>query len=208
MSDREYRATRVDYHADSRLALAGSVAWLVALAWLAILGQWSAIGMGIAATIAMPLLFRIANIPSAGLMSVFGYLIERGFRSLALASGFSASLFNSLLVMGWCSIVFFHVTEVSCQEDLLPLLLWGYGVAVVPLGFMAKFDAGNRLTSAFLVIAHLLYALLVASFAMEMPAQVALVLVLVSALILPLFGLFAGIATLSRKAGGAMIAHE
>lgn len=208
MPNLEYRATSVGYQADSGLALAGSVAWLVALAWLAILGQWTAIGTGIAATIAVPLLFRIANIPSAGMMSVFARLVERDSRYLALASGFSASLFNSLLVMGWCSIVFFQVTEASCQEDLLPLLLWGYGVAVVPLGFMAKFESGNRLASAFLVIAHLLYALLVASFAVGMPAPVALVLALVSALIMPLFGLFAGMGTLSRQADGVMIAHE
>ena len=207
MSDREYHATSIDCHAGSPFMF--ECAWLACAfvvardSW-----EWTEIGIGIAATIGMPFLFRIANLPSTGLMSVFAYLIEKELRVLAPAFGFSASLFNNLLVMSWCSIIFFHYAEVSCRENLLPLLLWGYSVAMLPLAFMAKFDADNRLTSHFLFIAHVLYAVLVASFAMGTSIEAAVVFVLLSALIMPSVGLFLGIATLFPKTGGAVIARE
>ncbi|MBI3373091.1 MAG: hypothetical protein HY017_15295 [Betaproteobacteria bacterium] len=199
MSDREYRAPSTEHRANSPFTMLSTLGWLVAFVWLAILGEWAEIGIGVAATIAMPFLFRIANLPSTGLMSVFDYLVEKEIHVPALALGFFASLFNSLLVMSWCSVVFFHYTDVSCLENLLPLLLWGYGVAMMPLVFMSRFDADNRLTIFFLLIAHILYVALVASFAMGASTEVAVGFVLLSALIMPCVGLFAGMATLSRR---------
>ena len=70
---------------------------LVAFIWLAILGEWSEIGIGIGASIGMPFLFPIANLPSIGFLTVFAYLSEKDYRILALPFAFLGSLWTNLL---------------------------------------------------------------------------------------------------------------
>ena len=89
MADLESRATTTDDRAGFPIARLGAFGWLAGLAWLAMLGEWAEIGIGIAATAAMPLLFRLASAPSNGLMAVSARCVEKDLSPAALASGLS-----------------------------------------------------------------------------------------------------------------------
>ena len=175
--------------------------WLVAFVWLAILGQWKEIGIGFAASIGMPLLFPIIDLPNTGFMFAYAYLVGKDFRVLALPFAFLASLWSNLLVMAWCSSISFYYARVSDSENYIPLLLWGYSVAMAPLAYMAKFDADNPFTRFFLFIAQILCIGLVVCFVIGTSMKTALIFAIVTALIIPSMTLLTGIATLPRKGG-------
>jgi hypothetical protein len=173
--------------------------WLVGFVWLVILGEWKEIGIGIAASIGMPFLFPIADLPSLGFIFVCSWLTERGLRVLALPFAFLASLWTNLLVMAWCSFIFFHYARVSGPENYIPLLLWGYSVAMAPLAYMAKFDADNPFTGFFLFIAQIVYVGLVVCFVIGTSIQAAAIFVLVMTLVMPSIALLMGVITLPRR---------
>lgn len=173
---------------------------LVGFVWLAILGEWKEIGIGIAASIGMPYLFLIVNLPSMGFLFLGTYLMEKDIRVSALPFLFLASLWTNLLVTAWCSGIFFYYARLSAPENFIPLLLWGYSVAMAPLAYMAKFDADNPLTGFYLFIAQILYVGLVACFIIGTSIKAALIFILVVTLIMPSIALLALIANIPRKA--------
>lgn len=173
--------------------------WLVAFVWLAILGEWKEIGIGIAASIGMPFLFPLADLPSMGFLFVCSWLTERGFRVAALPFAFLVSLWTNFLVMAWCSLIFFHYARVSGPDTYIPLLLWGYSVAMSPLAYMAKFDGDNPFTALFLFFAQIVYVGLVVCFVIGATIQAAAIFVLVMTLVMPSIALLTGIVTLPRR---------
>lgn len=100
--------------------------------WLAILGQWWAIGIGLAAIIAH--MFVTAPVMLLGV--VFGApgaaLISRGHNVLALPFLLLTQLWTYGIIAIWCIASFHYFMSNADHRTYIPLLIWSYGVATGP----------------------------------------------------------------------------
>jgi hypothetical protein len=145
--------------------LLNGLGFAIALIWLVILGEWAQIGYGFAAAIGMPIVFSIVSLPTMLLIGIEARLIERDWRVLAIAVGFIGSIYTHILVMGWILLIFFHFANSATSANVIPVLLWGYGVATGPLAFMAKHETDNPFTSLLMLLAEVAYIGLVIGYA-------------------------------------------
>ncbi len=138
--------------------------------WLAMLGQWWAIGYGFLGLfshiwLGWPILFGI----------VFGgpaaYLMEKGRPGLAAPLIFLSQLYILALMSAWCLSVLHGFMWRADESNFWPLLIWSYGVALGPWMFLAKKDSqfgddatslGSTLTTLCAQIAYLITMALMA----------------------------------------------
>ncbi|MBI5528062.1 MAG: hypothetical protein HY897_17155 [Deltaproteobacteria bacterium] len=121
--------------------------------WLAIVGQWWAIGYGLLALFA-PFVLGLVMVPGL-LFAVSAYaLAARGRSFLAFPFVLLGQVWAYAVVCAWCLGVFFFFTSRTGPGTFWPLLIWSYGVALGPWMYMAEKEersgAANtsRITSA------------------------------------------------------------
>ena len=106
--------------------------------WLAILGEWWAIGWGIGILFVGAFLASLLLMPSILLIAPAAALADRGHRRLSTLLGVAAGLYTMVVVGGWCLGVFWLFLSRSTDENLAPLLLWSYGSATAVWSFLAN----------------------------------------------------------------------
>ena len=135
--------------------------------WLAILGQWWAIGIGLVAIFVHALVVPVMGAGVTLMMLTTAATAARG--GVALASPFI--LVTQLLIYGivaaW-SIAAFHIFMSKADyQTHLPLLIWSYGVAVGPWAALTARDrqsgsgGASTIASFFLQIAYVVTGLVV-----------------------------------------------
>jgi hypothetical protein len=182
------------------LILLNTFGGIVAFIWLAILGKWSIIGYGIAFMIGMPILFSIAQLPSMGFTLAASWFAEKNWRKLMVVFAFFGVLWTSALVVVWCVLMVFRHVNLTSDTSTIPVLLWGYAVAVGPLGYMASKDGNNPYTAFQMLIAQLLVVGLEASFLADATPLIPLGLVLLALLTMPVWALIVGASEVTSKA--------
>ncbi len=136
--------------------------------WLAILGQWNAVGIGIACFLASGVAIRFALMPSLLLAGPAVYCAEKGNRTGAVFFAFLNSVYSMGLVTLWCVGVLYFFFRMADNRSVIPILLWSYGVATEPWAWLAMKDqqaGGNEysLFSTFLAqVAYLLAIIMIA----------------------------------------------
>ena len=110
---------------------------LVSGIWLAILGEWWAIGIGLLSIFASSMVISIALLPSLAFTAgavAFGSNSKAAF----LFFGALANLYVVLVMTVWCvgALVFF--LSPATPDTWIPLLIWSYGVATGPWSYMAS----------------------------------------------------------------------
>jgi len=173
--------------------------WVIALIWLMILGEWGHIGSGILVAALMPFAFAIAMLPGMAFTAGFAYFAEKNFTPLALVLAFLSSVYTHVLVMVWLFFVFFHYARSATDASYIPLLLWGYCVAMGPLVYMAKYDGDNPFTSLLLFLAQVAYVGLVVCFIVGAQVTSALIFLGVLVLLSTTFAMAVGISTIPRR---------
>jgi len=108
--------------------------------WLAVLGEWSLIFKGIAATVIAPFPLGLILLPSLVFVIPAAPLIERG--KIIMASPFILmTMTYTVGVMSvWCAAVFYYFIHDVSSETAVPTLIWSYGVAVGPWTFLGQKD--------------------------------------------------------------------
>lgn len=100
--------------------------------WLAILGQWWAIGIGLVAIFVH--FFVTAPVMLLGM--VFGApgvaLVTRGHNVLALPFLLLTQLWTYAIIAIWCIASFHYFMSNADHRTYIPLLIWSYGVATGP----------------------------------------------------------------------------
>lgn len=184
------------------LMLLNSVGCLVAIIWLALLGEWSVIGYGLLFIVGMPFLFTLADLPGTLPMWIGLKLQERYWRIPALAFLFLSSLWTSALIVIWCSIHAHKYIHLGAGTNLVPMFLWGYTVATAPLSYMAIRDRQNVFTGLHTILAQLYFLALVVCWTVNGSPTAYGVLAGVALLTFPLLGLALGTADIAfnRKA--------
>lgn len=120
--------------------------------WLGFLGEWSAIGVGIAYMFMGVMIVSILIIPSILLGAPAILLIRKGHRFWGGILGIPSLAWTHLIIVGSGAFVLFYFREEAYRSDyLLPFLLWGGAVAVAPWTYLASKEPNSSPahTSAF-----------------------------------------------------------
>lgn len=119
------------------LMLLNMLGGLVSGIWLAILGQWWAIGFGILGLIISRFLIGLALMPSLALSAPAMMLLEKGRVAPAIPLLILNTLYTYGVITAWCMFVFFFFMRSATHESFIPLLIWSYGAATGPWAVMA-----------------------------------------------------------------------
>ncbi len=132
--------------------------------WLAILGEWWAIGYGFVGLFSHFLL-GIILMPGLALGVPAALLLEKGMTILAFPFVFLSQVYTYAIITGWCILVFYIFMSRADHDTFWPLLIWSYGVALGPWMYMAQKEMQGgtgdaaAMTTFFAQIAYITMAL-------------------------------------------------
>jgi hypothetical protein len=132
--------------------------------WLAVLGQWWAIGYGIAAIFFSSFAIGLAMMPGLIFAAPAAMLAQKGKLILAFPLMLLSQFYTYVVIIAWCIFVFNSFVSNSTLSSFWPLLIWSYGVALSPLTYMSQREqqAGNGegsvMTTFFAQIAYVVMA--------------------------------------------------
>ena len=113
---------------------------VVAAIWLAILGEWRAIGVGLGLLLTSHFILGFFILLGAA----FGYpaskALESGNVVLSVILGSLSNLYTVALVAAWSFLMLSYFHGLSSGSSEIPLLLWSYGAATGPWSFLASKD--------------------------------------------------------------------
>ncbi len=108
--------------------------------WLAILGKWALIGLGLilglisSFGLGILMTFRLAFLARATAM------LERGDLTRAYISTILSWAYSVTVLAAWCISVFALYTRHADKNSLIPVLIWSYSVAATPVSALAYHD--------------------------------------------------------------------
>lgn len=133
--------------------------------WLAILGDWWAIGYGVAGMLLSHFFLAILLMPGLLLAAPAMYFLNKGITLLAAPFVLLGSLYTASLISGWCLFIFGFFLSRADYDNYFPLLIWSYGVALGPWMYLAKKEmqsgssGGEMISIFFAQIAYIVIAI-------------------------------------------------
>jgi hypothetical protein len=113
---------------------------IIAGIWLAILGEWRAIGIGIASIFVSHFALSFALMLSMPLMFPVAYFIEKRNKIGIFFFGFLNLAYTMGLITFWCVGVLYFFASMATSQSIIPMLVWSYGIALSPWIFLAQKD--------------------------------------------------------------------
>jgi hypothetical protein len=162
--------------------------------WLAFLGEWKLIGIGVLLMIASPWFLSILMMP--GLL-ISGIALKYANKNKIIFSsiGFMSQLYTNILITSTCVFAFlvcssFYKGEVGV--GYIPYILWSWGMALGPWQFFASKEPANEFSTITLFSASILYFLFLGSIFISPVLSLLIVVMfaLVQLLLLPAFNVF------------------
>jgi hypothetical protein len=157
------------------LAIAlSALGWLappVAVVWLALLGEWWALGAALVALVA-PVVLSVLLLPGLGLAAVAARITagprDAPRRLLTLVVALAALVYAAALITAWCMGAFTFLMSRASADTWIPLLLLSYAVGTGPWKALARRElrAGRRgdvIQTLFLQFAALLVMIVYAA---------------------------------------------
>ncbi len=108
--------------------------------WLAITGDWWAIGYGILALVASQFAVSILLIPAIAIGTGGAALVESGRIGAARLVLGASSLYTAALMGVWSFVVTAFFLGHARHASLFPMLLWAYAASTGPWAFLAAKD--------------------------------------------------------------------
>lgn len=106
--------------------------------WLAVLGEWWAVGAGIFAIFVTHFILGFAFLPAMLLMLPAAGFLEKNRLAMAMPFLALSQLYHVAIIVFWCVMVLLFFLERATASSFIPLLIWSYGVALGPLMFLAS----------------------------------------------------------------------
>lgn len=148
------------------LIVLNAIGGIVAGIWLAILGDWGAIGRGLLFAIGGGFVISLAMMPGMLLAGPAVVFYNKGSRlGLYVFGGLSAA-YQFTVLSAWCLFIFFLFAHRADGSSAIPMMLWSYGVATGPIAYLAQKDlqSGNEyggLAALFSQVAYVLALLVI-----------------------------------------------
>lgn len=131
--------------------------------WLAILGDWWAIGYGLVALVVSTVGLGIALLPGIALGAGAAMVTRKSRAGIAIA-GLLSNLYVVLIMTLWCVGVLYVFMSRSDSRNWIPLLVWSYGAATGPWSYMASQETrggGGEASTAAAFCAQLAYLIMI-----------------------------------------------
>jgi hypothetical protein len=106
--------------------------------WLAIIGEWGIIGLGILFFIVSIFGLSFVLIPALLLSAPTVYCSEKGKTFPMLCFITLSNLYVIAVITVWCCGILYLFAKGATSSSLLPRLIWSYGVAIGPWAYMAS----------------------------------------------------------------------
>lgn len=169
--------------------------------WLAFIGEWRLIGIGIFLMITSHWILTLLMLPGIGLTALMG-AFSNPKNVFVYIIGYFSNLYLNILISVWCILSFIICTNFYGAEyqseisyELLPYLLWSWSMALSPWQYFANYERDNEYTMATTYIVSVFYLLfLVSTFTVNSLPVLTLLIhfsaVLVLVIILPVYYLY------------------
>ena len=170
------------------------VGGIIAGIWLAFLGEWKLILIGIVLLFTSHFYLSILMLPGLLFAPICVRLYEKK-NPLGHLFGFLSQFYTNLLIVATCAFAFFICTRFYGGESkfgLIPYLLWSWGMALGPWQFFQSYEPDNEFSAITLFSATIFYFLfLISIFLGPIFILIALALfILVQLFILPIFNMY------------------
>jgi len=167
---------------------------IIAGIWLAFLGEWQLIGIGVLLLFTSHWYLSLLMLPSMGIAGIGMYLFERKnpFANVFL---FLTQLYTNALIVGTCVFAFFICSSFYHGDiglGYIPYLLWSWGMALGPWQFFASKEPDNEFSAITLFSASIFYFLFLTSIFIS-PFFGLIIIVLfgvVQLIVLPIFNMY------------------
>lgn len=170
------------------------VGGIIAGIWLAFLGEWKLILIGIVLLFTSHFYLSILMLPGLLFAPICVRLYEKK-NPLGHLFGFLSQFYTNLLIVATCAFAFFICTRFYGGESkfgLTPYLLWSWGMALGPWQFFQSKEPDNEFSAISLFSATIFYFLfLISIFLGPIFILIALALfILVQLFVLPIFNMY------------------
>lgn len=162
--------------------------------WLAFLGEWKLIGIGILLLFTFHWVLAIFMMPSLPLAGLAALFFEKN-NPLGYVLAYISQLYTNLLVIGTCALAFFVCSSYytgSISFSYMPYLLWSWGMALGPWQYFASKEPDNEYSAITLFSASVFYLLFIIS--MFIGASLAIIILvifgIVQLIVLPTFNIY------------------
>jgi len=133
--------------------------------WLAFLGQWKLLGIGIFLLLTSHWTLSLLMLPGIPLGMIAARFYEKK-NPFGHFFGFLSQLYTNILIVGTCLVALAICSYFPREEGVLgylPFLLWSWGMALGPWQFFASKEPDNVFSGITLFSASLFYLLLLAA---------------------------------------------
>lgn len=158
----------------SALIVLNALGGVVSGLWLAFLGQWGVIGLGILGVFTAHFAIAIALLPSAALGVAAGVAAERKSRFAFYSLAALSSLYVAALITAWCLFVLTTFLRRADAHSWIPILVWSYGVAMAPWAWLASKEVeggGGDASATAVFFGQLAYVVLMLMISFSRPSQ-------------------------------------
>jgi hypothetical protein len=162
--------------------------------WLAILGEWQLLGIGIFLLFISHWILSLLMIPSLPISGLAVHLYEKK-NPLRHIMGYISQLYTNFLIVLTCVFAFILCSRFYSGPigfGLIPYLLWSWGMALGPWQFFASKEPDNEFSMITLFSASVFYLLFLISLFIS-PALALIIVVafgVVQLIALPIFNMY------------------
>ncbi len=170
------------------------VGGLVGGIWLAFLGEWRLIGIGIAMLFTSHMVLGILIMIGFPLAAL-GLKMMKKFKPIGLLLGFLGQFYTNLLILLTCGIAYFLCISFFSSDSVIafiPYLLWSWGMALGPWQYMASKEPDNEFSGFTIFVAAAFYLLFLVSLFINSTLALIILAVwtFVQLIILPIFNMY------------------
>ncbi|MCX5632316.1 MAG: hypothetical protein NTW93_01350 [Phycisphaerae bacterium] len=170
------------------------VSGIIAGIWLAFLGEWRLILIGILLIFTSHFYISILMLPALLFVPIGVRLYEKK-NPLAYLFLFLSEFYTNLLIVGTCAFAFFICVRFYGSESkfgLIPYLLWSWNMAMGPWQFLQSKEPENEFSAITLFITMIFYFLFLISIFLG-PIFILLssvAFIVVQLIVLPIFNIY------------------